>query len=169
MFDRKSLTMTKFVQSNKQLFEDVAKQYTHNQKNDVYTILDYRRIISEMTEYINGYLKYKNGDDKRYSGKILGTTLSFYNAMFTTDNYRREIALSDFRDVVEQYLQKTKELQSLMEAQFKSIDEEPNNELKQLLIMTNNQYEKVSKVHKDDMKIYLWLTSSNYTNKYFDV
>lgn len=169
MFSKDMMSTKSFVRDNKNLFEDVARQYSNmrDSNTDQYTILDYERILSDMCEYIRGYVRYKEKGDKTYSGKVLSSTLSFYNSMFNdNDKYRHVITLSDFKNINKQYLVLTKQLQTLMEEQLKQIEEEPDNEMKQLLAMSDNQYKKIAKVHRDDMKIYLWLTSSKISDNH---
>lgn len=163
MFSKHSMSTKGFVKDNRNLFEDVSKQYSNTKltKDTQYTILDYERILSEMCEYIRGYVRYKEKGENTYGGKVLNSTLNFYNSMFSDhDKYRHVIVLSDFKNINSQYLTLTKQLQTLMEEQLEALEEEPDNEMKQLLAMTDNQYKKLSRVYRDDMKIYLWLTSS---------
>ena len=58
--DVKNLSMTTTVENNKNLFEDVAKEY--NKAKDVfrvqYKILNYDKIIDELISYLDGYKKY---------------------------------------------------------------------------------------------------------------
>lgn len=149
-----------FIVKNKTLFEDVNDSYSNmkGEYDTMYSILDYEKIFSEMIEYLQGYAKYAESGDDKYAGKVLSTTKQFYDNMFSDKKYRREITLSDFRNLNKTFLVKTKELQTLLE---KYSEDRSNTELCAMCSMTDKQYRKLGKVHKDDMKIYLWLTTSN--------
>lgn len=154
------LSIKDFILKNKTLFEDVAKDYENiDHKHDTkYSILNYDKILSEMIEYVKGYVKYSDTGDDKYSGKIISSTFGFYNNMFSDIKYRTVITLHDFKSNTKSFLEKTKELQSLLETYS---DDCGRTELCSLCAMTDKQYRKVSKVYADDMKIYLWLISSN--------
>jgi hypothetical protein len=155
-----NLSIKDFVLKNKSLFEDVNKDYQNiDRKYDTqYTILDYEKIIGEMIEYVQGYVKYRESDDDKYRNKILSTTHRFYDSMFMDKKYRKTITLHDFKSINKIFLEKTRELQTLLE---KYTDDPAQSELCALCEMTDKQYKKVSKVYSDDMKIYLYLISSN--------
>lgn len=156
------LETRKCTESNKNLFEDVAKGYIN--AKDVYktqyTILNYEKIIDQMIEYIDGYVKYSESDENdKYDGKVLTVTRSFFDKMFTDKEYRMKINLEQFQDINKTYLLKTKELQGVIETYLK--DKSISSEMESLIRLTNNQYRKLAKVCRDDMKIWLWLTTSN--------
>jgi len=160
MFNKDNLSTKMFVKYHRNLFEDVAEEYNNMKDSDdvEYTILDYDKILNEMCEFIEGYIDYKNKGDDKYAGKVLGTTINFFNTMFTdTHKYRHTITLHDMKWINKNFLSLTKRLQTLIENNIKDSD----NELNQLLKLTDNQYKKISKVYKDDVEIYLWLRSSN--------
>lgn len=158
MLKKESISTRTFVENNKELFEEVAKGYINAEKPDTkYSILNYEIIISKMIEFIEGYIAYKAKGDTKFDGKVLGTTLKFYNQMFTDREYRTEITLHDMPELNKTFLAKTKDLQTIIE---KHADDDKDYELRQLLIMTDNQYRKLSHVYRDDMEIYLWLATS---------
>ena len=154
-----------FVEANRNLFEEVSKKYKNmkNIHNVEYTILNYEKILSEMCDFVEGYITYSTKEDKKYKDKVLSITKNFYNTMFTDPKYRKRIVLEDFVDISKSFLEGTKKLQTIMESCLES--EYVSYEMKSLITMTDNQYKKVSKVYKDDMNIYLWLNS--YDSKFF--
>jgi hypothetical protein len=154
------LSIKSYVASNKTLFEDVADEYMNvsHQYDTKYTILDYEKIMSDMIEYVQGYVSYYDSGSDKYEGKVIATTKSFYDSMFDNKTYRKTIVLSDFRDINKKFLEKTKELQDLLE---KYSDDKTRTELCALCEMTDKQYRKLGKVYRDDMRIYLWLATSN--------
>ena len=160
------LAMRKCVETDKNLFEDVASGYMNAKDiyKTQYTILDYGKILDDIISFVDGYDEYKKQDNKKYDGKVLSLTRNFYDKMFTEKKYRKKINLEQFREVNLEYLNKTKKLQDIIENYLK--DEHISNEMHSLLIITNNQYKKLSKVCRDDMKIFLWLTSSNSKFKF---
>lgn len=155
-----NLSIKDFVLQHKSLFEDVNKDYQNiDRKYDTqYTILDYEKIFNDMIEYVDGYVKYRESDNDKYDNKILSTTHKFYDSMFMDQKYRKTITLHEFKDINKMFLEKTKELQTLLE---KYTDDPAQSELCALCEMTDKQYRKVSKVYADDMQIYLHLISSN--------
>ena len=157
----KELETRKCTEANKNLFEDVANGYVN--AKDIYrvqyTILDYEKIIDQMIEYLDGYVRYSKSDNDKYNGKVLTVTRSFFDKMFTEKEYRMKINLEQFQDVNKTYLKKTKELQSVIETYLS--DKSISAEMESLIRLTNNQYRKLAKVCRDDMKIWLWLTTSN--------
>lgn len=157
------LSTQEFVEKKYNLFEDVANNYQNLRNVDdvVYTILNYEQILGDMCEFITGYLKYKEDGNTTYAGKVLPTTISFYNTMFTHDKYRTTMVLHEMKEINKTFLSKTKQLQTLLENCKKILETSDDKELKQLLLLTNNQYKKLSKVYSDDMEIYLWLSTSN--------
>lgn len=169
MFDKNNISTRLFVIKYRNLFEDVAKDYTNMKDSDdvEYTILDYEKILSEMCDFIEGYVDYKKKGDNKYAGKILSTTINFYNTMFTdTKKYRHVIVLSDMKEITKTFLSLTNRLQKLIEDLSDASD--TDRELYQLLKLSDNQYKKISKVYKDDLNIFLWLNLSNskvYNNR----
>lgn len=159
-----NLSIKDYVIKNKTLFEDVAKEYTNvsREYDTQYTILNYESIMSDMIEYIQGYLSYSDSGNDKYEGKVISTTKSFYDSMFDNKKYRKTIILSDFKEINKKFLEKTKELQTLLE---KYSCDKTKTELCALCEMTDKQYRKLGKVYHDDMKIYLALTTSN--SKFF--
>lgn len=156
------LSITKAIADNRKLFEDVAKKY--DSANDTYakyyTILNYDKILDELIEYLDGYRKYTEGDNKKYDGKVLTITHSFFDKMFSDKaKYRKKIQLRDFTDISTSFLRKTKELKKIMEDILNTKD--LSAEMHQMVKITDNQYRKVARVHSDDMKIYLWLTTAD--------
>ena len=111
------LETRKCVANNKNLFEDVAKGFVN--AKDVYkteyTILNYEKILDQMIEFVDGYKKYEQSNDKKYEGKVLKISQNFYDKMFTDKKYRKIISLEQFKDINKIYLKKTKELQSVLE------------------------------------------------------
>jgi hypothetical protein len=154
---KEDLETYKFVKANKILFDDVQKEsdrVSNAPKSEIYTILNYRRIIGDLCDYLEGYMDYADSDNnKKYGNTILAKTAKFYDSMFYDKRYRMKFTLPDFVDVSEDYLERTKELQDLM-LKIDNIDDE----LHAMLIMTNNQYRKLSKVFKDDIQIWMWLS-----------
>ena len=138
----------------KEDFEDVAKSIYTSTNPKKYSMLDYEGIIDKMCKYIEGYVDYKASGDKKFNGKVLSTTRTFYDNMFNDKKYRKVLKLKEIQDSHKQFLISTKKLQSLLE---KYIDKQDYDyELQQLITMSNNQYKKLSKVYKDDMDIYRW-------------
>lgn len=155
------LSTKKFVSDNRKCFEDVVKDYTNmDDRNDVvYTMLNYEVILDKMREYITSYLKYReSGNDKYSEENIIGATIRFYDKMFTSDEYRHDVTLSDMKNICTKFLELTKKLQDVMQEQLDQ--EEIGSTLKQLLNITDKQYSKVARVFKDDMDICLWLKTS---------
>lgn len=159
--DVKNLSMTTTVENNKNLFEDVAKEY--NKAKDVfrvqYSILNYDKIIDELIGYLEGYKKYSDEGSDKYKGKVLSISQAFFNKMFTNKEYRRKINLTEFREINFNYLKRTKELQSMVESALKDADN--NGELNSLIRLIDNQFKKLAKVNRDDMKIYLWIVNAD--------
>lgn len=165
-----SLSSKSYVKNMMNKFEDVAES-RENQKMDprVFTILNYDKILDEMCQYVKGYIEYKEKGSDKYKGQVMGNTIQFYNRMFTdTKKYRRKMYLSDMKDIITDFLKRTKDLQKVMEDHVDECSVDP--EMKILLELTDNQFKKVSKVNKDDVEIYFWLlyegTHKNYDHKY---
>lgn len=170
LLTKDNLATKMYVMNMANKFEDVADS-RERQKMDprVFTVLNYEKIVDEMVQYVQGYVDYKKKGTDKYKGQVAGNTIQFYNRMFTdTKTYRRKMYLVDFRDICTGFLQKTKELQKLMEEYVDESNVDP--EMKTLLELTDNQYKKLSKVNKDDIEIYFWLlynkTFKNHDHKY---
>lgn len=155
MFHDIELASIDFVKSNVDLFERVQKDYqnTSELSHTQYTCLDYKKILSEMREYLQGY--YECDDKDQYKYKLIRTTKNFFDAMFTEKRYRRTFVLSEYPEINKEYLEETKKLQDLMQEKLKDESDEDHT----MLQLVNNQYRKLSKVCADDMKIVLWLKS----------
>lgn len=166
----KVFSMKDFIIKNKNLFENVAKQRERIKPSDdvQYTILNYETIISNMCEFVEGYMEYVKSGKTTYAGKVISTTHTFYDNMFSNDKkYRKTISLYDMKDINESFLVETKRLQSLLEDY--SEYEDITMEGKALLKMTDNQYRKLSKVYRDDMQIYLWLITYKNSDSSFNI
>lgn len=166
MLSISELSTRKCVENNRNLFEDVAKGFVNakDMYRTEYSILNYEMILDQMIQFIDGYVEYANDNTKQYEGKVLAVTRNFFNSMFIDKKkYRKKIILDEFVEINKRYLEKTKQLQSIIERYLK--DGSISRELDSLLRLTDNQYKKIAKVYRDDMKIYLWLTSSN--SKFF--
>lgn len=167
MLTEDTLSMKAFVVDNKDLFQQVAHEYKYDTKKRErqYTQLNYRYILKEMVDFVNGYIEYKEKDSSKYAGKVLGTAKSFYDGMFSNKKkYRRKLFLPEIKDTYADFLRGTKELQSLLEANLNRGNIDP--EFRMLLTMTDNQYRKISKVCRDDMQIYLWLATEDTSYEY---
>lgn len=167
MLTEDTLSMKAFVVDNKDLFQQVAQEYKYDTKKRErqYTQLNYRYILKEMVDFVNGYIEYKEKDSSKYAGKVLGTAKSFYDGMFSNKKkYRRKLFLPEIKDTYADFLRGTKELQSLLEANLNRGNIDP--EFRMLLTMTDNQYRKISKVCRDDMQIYLWLATEDTSYEY---
>ena len=167
MLTEDTLSMKGFVVDNKDLFQQVAHEYKYDTKKRErqYTQLNYRYILKEMVDFVNGYIEYKEKDSSKYAGKVLGTAKSFYDGMFSNKKkYRRKLFLPEIKDTYADFLRGTKELQSLLEANLNRGNIDP--EFRMLLTMTDNQYRKISKVCRDDMQIYLWLATEDSSYEY---
>lgn len=161
---RKEETATfQFVRDEKKLFDEVqrANSNPRGEYNISYTILNYKKIIADMCEYLEGYLEYTVKDNNAYSAKLLSTTAKFYDAIFDSNRYRMTMGLPDFRDIQRDFLIETKKLQDIM----CRVDDH-DDELHAMMIMTNNQYRKISRVFHDDMKIWMWLITSDSSFQY---
>ena len=161
MIDKENLSTKEFVKANKQLFEDVAKEYSKPSPNgEKYTQLNYERILNDMCDFIDGYVKYKTDGEDKYKGKVLLTSRRFFDDMFSDKGkYRKELQCSEIKDSFEYFLKGTRRFQDLME---KNLDySEKDAEFANLLKLCDNQYRKVSKVCRDDMQIYLWIRTKD--------
>lgn len=154
--------VTAAIEENRNLFEDVAKaqasSISTNKRYVKYTILNYKKMLDELCEFIEGYVSYKDKDGETYKGKVLSTTVHFYEKMFQNGGkeYRVDFDLTQMQDISKNYLKGSQRLQKLID-EYKQKNYQDNRELKSLIGLTENQYIKIMKVHKDDMKIYLWL------------
>lgn len=155
------LSTRAFVADNKKCFEDIVSDYTNmDSRNDVvYTMLNYEVILDKMREFITSYLNYRDsGNDKYSEENIIGATIRFYDKMFTSDEYRHDVTMSDIKNICKKFLEQTKKLQDVMQEQLNQ--DEIGSTLKQLLNLTDKQYSKVAKVFKDDMDICKWIKTS---------
>lgn len=149
------------ISSNKNLFEQIASQrsVSTGKRYQKYTILNYKKMLDEMCEFIDGYVSYKGKDGETYKGKVLSTTVHFYEQMFTDHKeYRIDFDLTQMSTITEDFLKGSKRLQQLVD-EYSKDEYKSDKELKSLLALTENQFMKVNKVHSDDMKIYLYLTT----------
>ena len=148
-----------YVSDNQNLFQDVQNAFSngaeiHNKVGDgLYTILYYEKMLTEMCNYLDGYLKYKNDDDDRYRDKVTKSTETFYNKMFMdTETYRTKIDINDFLKVNKAFLECSKRLQDKIQEVESLID----SESRAVVIITDRQFKKIGKVMRDDMQIFLW-------------
>lgn len=162
MLTTEHLATREFVAENKELFEEVSKEYKFSSKFRIkkYTQLNYKKILKEITDFVTGYVDYKEKNTGEYKGKVMSTAKSFYNNMFMDSHkYRKELFIADMKNSYEDFLRGTKQLQDFLEANLERSKADP--EFHQLMIMTDNQYRKLSKVCRDDMQIYLWLATED--------
>ena len=155
--------ITSAISADKNLFEKVASQHSvsTNKRFQRYTILNYKKMLDEMCEFIDGYVSYKGKDGETYKGKVLSTTVHFYERMFTDQKeYRIDFDLTQMSTITEDFLKGSKRLQQLVD-EYSAEQYKSDKELKSLIALTENQFMKVNKVHSDDMKIYLYLTSKD--------
>ena len=155
--------ITSAISADKNLFEKVASQHSvsTNKRFQRYTILNYKKMLDEMCEFIDGYVSYKGKDGETYKGKVLTTTVHFYERMFTDQKeYRIDFDLTQMSTITEDFLKGSKRLQQLVD-EYSAEQYKSDKELKSLIALTENQFMKVNKVHSDDMKIYLYLTSKD--------
>lgn len=167
MLTKDSLSMKTFVADNRTLFEEVAKEYKYDtrKREKKFSQLNYKYIISEMIDFVNGYIEYKDKGGDKYTGKVLGTAKSFYDDMFINKKkYRKKLYLPDIKNTYTDYLYGTRDLQKLLESNLDRSTKDP--EFHMLLTMTDNQYRKLSKVCRDDMQIYLWLATEGTSFEY---
>lgn len=165
-----SLSTKNYVRSSRDLFEDVCdsriKQLRDTRKVN---ILNYVKMIQDMREFIEGFIKYKEEGTGKYKDDVIATTVQFYNSMFTNEEistkkatlsrhkeYRHKMYLTDFPSMMESFLKETKALQTIMEAHINESNIDP--EMRVMLQITDNQYRKIAKVNRDDMAIFLWLS-----------
>ena len=148
-------SITKSIADNRNLFEKIAEKQANavstNKRFIKYTILNYKKMLDEMCEFIDGYVSYKGNDGETYKGKVLSTTVHFYEQF---------LDLTQMQTISKDYLEGSKRLQKLID-QYSAQDYKDDKELKSLIALTEKQYLKIMKVHKDDMQIYLWLTSKD--------
>lgn len=159
-------SITKSIADNRNLFEKIAEKQANavstNKRFIKYTILNYKKMLDEMCEFIDGYVSYKGNDGETYKGKVLSTTVHFYEQFFANGGkkYRIDLDLTQMQTISKDYLEGSKRLQKLID-QYSAQDYKDDKELKSLIALTEKQYLKIMKVHKDDMQIYLWLTSKD--------
>lgn len=154
IFGKEDLETYQFVKMHADLFEDIQDKYkyTIDRGTKIYTILDYKKILDDICEYLEGYMDYNDSDEDKYGNKIISSTAKFYDTMFTDKKYRCDFVLHDIDDVKKDFLEGTKKLQDIL---LKLSHNE--GELHAMTVLTNNQYAKLSKVFKDDMKIWRML------------
>ena len=118
MLTKESLVTRLYVKEARNMFEDICNE-RESPKMDprVFTILNYEKMVGDLAEYISGYIKYKEKGSNKYKGQVAGTTLQFYNRMFTDEKkYRRKFYLPDMKDIVKGFLEQTKKLQDILDA-----------------------------------------------------
>lgn len=144
-----------YVMKARDLFEDVqsTEGSTSYTRAGQQSILNYEKILDDMMMYLKGYQKYHESKNNSYRHKVIQQTYTFYNNMFKDPKYRKKIALSNFPQNNYKFIQKSKELNTVIKNMKRSVDNETLN----LARVTENQYKKIAKVNKDDMNIYLWL------------
>ena len=158
-----NLEIQKTVDANRDLFEQVNKSYVD--AKDMYRVqyimLDYNKIVSALSKYLDGYMSYTESNSNEYKDKLLSSTKNLYDNMFKQKVYKKIIQLEDFKKDNYSFLVASKDLRDRIIAISKMDKVTP--EMNSLLRLTDNQYKKMMKVYHDDMKIYLWLISSNST------
>jgi len=147
-----------YILKNRDMFELVQDvrdnpSGTSTSRNGEHTMLNYGKILDDMINYLEGFQSYKRSGEKKYKHKVITSTYGFYNAMFTSDKYRKNITLSEFASNNFKFVEKSKKLNTLIKQMRKSVD----NEVLNVARISENQYKKLAKVNRDDMKIYLWL------------
>ena len=152
------------IKQSKSLFEQInEKNMNVADKDDVqYSILNYKKILEDMTEYVKGYFDYKEQGEETYAGKLITSTHKFYDEMFTNIKYRTTITLYDMKRINQEFIAGTQSLQEMLENDDVTIDAEG----RAFLTMTDNQYKKLMKVYKDDGDIYRWLVTKK--SKFFN-
>lgn len=162
---RENIEPIEFIKANADLFEKVQDQYQSTpEKYDVdYTCLNYKKIVSQMLEYLKGYIETEDKDKYRF--KLISSTKNFFDAMFRDKSYRITFTLSQYPEISRGLLTHTKELVDLMEK-----CDDSDHEMDIMLKLINNQYTKLSVVAKDDMNIFLWLRRINSkSSMYHDI
>lgn len=154
MMRKEDMETYKFVKVNRALFEDVQARYDNPiDGSQEYSIINYRRFLNDLCDYLEGYLEYVDSDKHSYgNNQILVKTAKFYDSMFNDRKYRTKITLGQFSDVAEDFLEGTKDLQDLLVTV-----EQKDTELHAMVVMANNQYRKLSKVFHDDHELWFWL------------
>lgn len=151
-----------YIMKNRDIFEDVQKAHHENSgtpRVGEHSILNYPKMIEDIIRYVEGFKKYKNDGNNEYKHKVLQSTYTFYNNMFSSSeqsSYRKRISLSEFPNLNYKFIEKSKKLHQLIQELKGSIDNETLN----LITVTEKQYKKIAKVNKDDMKIYMWLSAN---------
>jgi len=146
------------------VFEDVSKISPNIRPTDdvLYSEMDFAKCITEMCQFLEGYIQYRASGDQSYGNKILSTTKKFYDGMFTDTSdqspYRRQTTLADMNATNSTFLECTQQLQTVMES---VVERCGDTEAKQLVTMSTNQFKKLAKVFHDDMNLYMWLATGN--------
>lgn len=157
-------TVEQIVCEYRTMFEDVAKTVPNIRPSDdvLYSSMDYGKCLTEMREFLEGYMKYRDEGDDSYKDKIIPTTKKFYDGMFenTSDQspYRHQTTLADMESINRTFLECSQQLKTVMES---VMEQYPGHETRQLITMSTNQYNKLAKVYHDDMSLYLWLANRN--------
>lgn len=154
MMKKEEMETFKFVKTNQALFDDVQRKYDNPyDANKEYTIINYRRFLNDMCDYLEGYLDYCESNTRKYgNNQILAKSAKFYDSMFHDKRYRTTITLGDFSDITEDFLEGTRDLQEILVRV-----EQKDEELHAMVVMTNNQYRKLSRVFHDDHELWFWL------------
>lgn len=149
-----------YILKQKDLFTDVQKTKTDglasSSRIGKHSVLNYPKLVEDMIKYLAGFKDYKMKSEKSFKHKVLSSTYSFYNDMFTLDKYRKTISLSEFSELNYKFIEKTKELQSVLSDLSKSVD----NEVRNIVEVSEKQYKKIGKVNRDDMLTYMWLVGN---------
>lgn len=151
-----------YIMKNRNIFEDVQKAHRENSgttRVGEHTILNYPKMVEDLTKYVEGFKKYKDSGDSSYKHKVLKSTYNFYNGMFDSSEkskYRKIITLSEFPNLNYKFIEKSKDLHQLLKDLKGSVDNETLN----LVNVTEKQYKKIAKVNKDDMILYMWLSAN---------
>lgn len=144
------------IKNARNLFIDVAdtrSKITYDKRE--YDILNYPRIVKEMYDFIDGYIKCKASGNYKYKNSAVSTTVQFYNNMFKDKKYRKHINLCEMDELMKGFLEWTDRLQTLMDEHLHELG--VDTEMKAMFDLTNNQYRKLAKVNRDDLEIYLWI------------
>lgn len=147
------------------MFEDVSKVKPNIRPTDdvIYSAMDYAKCITEMCQFMEGYINYRNSGDDTYKDKsVIGITKKFYDGMFTDTSdqspYRHQMTLADMGSTNATFLECTQHLQTVLESVMDSCGD---REAQQLVTMSTNQFKKLAKVYHDDMSLYMWLANGN--------
>ena len=153
MIEKENLETYMFVKQNREIFDDIQDKYSSvtDQRKKLYTILNYGKILDDIYEYVDGYIKYEESDDDKYGDKVIASTAKFYDAVFREQKYRTTMTLPDMPDIAKEFLRGTKKLQNILLQM-----NECGDDLKQMQVLTDNEYRRISKVFKDDINIWKW-------------